>query len=193
MLRTRFTIPTPGSPGCVLAGASVLFGLLGIPLLIMGISALVRVEGSQTDNLVLFGTGLVLTVIAIPCAISGFKKSESPGSLLPLDVNPLERLNDTRDPLEIELVNDEIAEASRIARELVPSDLRLLEVFRTTAATAPSRDDVINTLAAKASTKIQFANPALQPIAFAFMPITAWSYVKGVLLEGLTWALLPRP
>ena len=188
-MRTRFTIPTRGSPGCVLAVTSLLLGLFGILLILVGLSAAIA-DGTQFDNLLPLATGVLLSAIAIPAGISGFKKSESPQSLLSSDMNPLERVSNTTDQVEIELANKEIAEATRIALQLAPSDHQLLKTIRTTAVSASSHDEVVRTLAAQASTEIQLANPRLQPIAFALKPTTGWNYVKGVLLEAVTWALV---
>lgn len=188
-MRSRFTIPTPGSPGYVLVVSSLLLGLFGIPFFLLGLYA-IRADGFQADNFFIAATGLLVTAIAIPTGISGFKKSESPQSFLSSDMNPLERQRHSRDPVEIELAKKEIAEASRIILQLTQSDHRSLETFRTTAESAPSHDDALKTLAAKASTEIQLANPALQPIAFALKPTKGWNYVKGVVLEVLTWGLV---
>ena len=186
----RFKIPTPGSPKWVLASTSIILGLIGILLIISGLFFLISGKRNQTDNFLVLGIGILLTTIAIPTALSGFKKTEPPLSLLSSDMNPLERISHTRDEVEIEFANKEIAEASRVALHLAPSDHRLLETIRTAAESAPSHDDVVRTLAARTSTEIQFVNPALQPIAFAFKPTTGWSYVKGVVLETLTWVLV---
>jgi hypothetical protein len=105
-------------------------------------------------------------------------------------MNPLERISQTLDQVEIELANKEIAEASRIALQLAPADDELLKTIRTTALSAPSHDDLVRTLGARSSADIHLANPALQPIAFALKPTTAWNYVKGISLEALTWGLV---
>jgi hypothetical protein len=163
-MRSRFTMPTPGSPGYVLVISSLVLGLFGLPFFLLGVLA-IKSDGLQADNLFIAATGIIVVAIAIPTAISGFKKSETPQSFLSSDTNPLERVRNSKDEVEIELAQKEIAEASRIALHLTPSDQRLLENFRTTAESAPSHDDVVKTLRAKPSTEIQLANAALQPIA----------------------------
>ena len=104
---SRFTIPTPGSPGYVLAVSSLLLGLAGIPLLLVWVLA-IRADGLQADTFFLAATGLLVTAIAIPTAISGFKKSETPQSLLSSEINPFERLRNSTDLVEIELAKKEM-------------------------------------------------------------------------------------
>jgi len=188
-MRSTFTIPTPGSPGYVLVISSLLLGLFGIPFFLLGLLA-IRSDGFHADNLFIAVTGLIVTAIAIPTGISGFKKSESPQSFLSSDINPFERLRHSKELYEIELARKEIAEASRIILQLGPYDLQSLETYRTISGTAPSHDDVVKTLEASATTEIQFTNPDFQPIAFALRPTSAWNYMKGILMEGLTWALV---
>src|SRR6185369_11153809 len=127
-MRSTFTIPTPGSPGYVLVISSLLLGLFGIPFFLLGLLA-IRSDGFHADNLFIAVTGLIVTAIAIPTGVSGFKKSELPRSFLSSDINPFERLRKSKELDEIELARKEIAEASWKILQLGPSDLQALETY----------------------------------------------------------------
>lgn len=186
----RLQIPSRGSPGCTLVFGSLVMGLIGIPLTILGVVAVLRGEGDQTDNILLLAVSVVATVIAVVLAVSGFKKDDSPLSVFSSDTNPLERATNAKKEGEREAANREIVETSQTILRLAQSDYKLLDKIRSTARDAPSNDEVVRILAKKAGTEIRLANPALQPIAFSMKLTTAWSYSKGVIIEGLTWGLV---
>jgi hypothetical protein len=158
----KFPIPKRGSPSCVLLLVEIIILLLpGIALTVLGIVDIVT--GNFRRGAILIVVGIFIILFAFAC---------------------IKETLDTGSYVTVNLAHD----ADQIS-ELTPRELRLLKEVKRDIK-APSHDDVLAILRRNDVGTIVTANSKLQPIAFALRPTNIVRYVKGVVLEILTWAVV---
>src|ERR1041384_1922024 len=164
-------IPRRGSPGWALLLGSLLVAFLGFVGAFVGIASLLQPSSDRISDVLYLAVGIILFTIAVFMFTSGLKYEDSPESLFAIDIDPRKQIS-----------------SEESASKLTPGDRERLDRVKTDISNAPSPAKAFEILNTKSNRDLVLANPALQPIAFAVRPATSARYVKGVVLEVLTWA-----
>ncbi|HJP92322.1 MAG TPA: hypothetical protein VJ875_10230 [Pyrinomonadaceae bacterium] len=183
-----FSIPKLGSPRWALIVWSLVLGLLGWGFALFGVFALWQHERDPVYNVFMLGVGLLLILTSAIMMHSGLTESESPQSLFISGVTAFEPGTRQKNKIERELADKYFEETCQNANKLTPEEQRELDNIKRSALNVLTHHEVVQLLSAKDNGAIVLANSLLQPVAFAMRPTTKSKYIKGVVLEVLTWS-----
>ena len=165
-------IPRLGSPGWALLLGSLLVALLGLGSTFIGVASLLAPSSDRISDVLYFVVaGIILIAIAVFMFMAGLNHDDAPESLFAIDIDPRNRIS-----------------PEKSVTQFTSEDRKRLDKVKTDIINAPSSAEVLEILNRKSNSDLMLANPLLQPIAFAIRPATTARYVKGVVLEALTWA-----